>query len=395
MGSRQLPSSIIVLSTADWTQSGWTNNQHMAHELARQGFRVLYVESQGLRSPTASARDIKRIFRRLRKGLRLVRRVEPQVWAYSPLVLPFYHNPWIRRLNWSVLGGIVRLLSRLLRLQNPILWIYNPLAHELMGTLGESLTVYHCVDDLATVPGIDAKLVVPAELETVNKADVVFTTSPSLQARLAAIAPQKTHYFPNVADYGHFSKAQTPGKIPEDLATIAAPRIGFVGTIKDYKIDFDLIEQIAQARPEWAWVLIGAFEVAAPEALRERFSGLNVHFLGERPYGMLPDYLRGFDVVTLPCLLNDYTRSMFPMKFFEYLAAGKPIVATPLPALESYQGLHEVCSTSGKFISAIEEILVGESALKKQAMIAAAQENTWEGRCRGMLERLQGVWDNR
>nr|WP_242028218.1 glycosyltransferase [Pseudanabaena sp. FACHB-2040] len=264
-----------------------------------------------------------------------------------------------------------------------------------MGTLGESLTVYHCVDDLATVPGIDAKLVVPAELETVNKADVVFTTSPSLQARLAAIAPQKTHYFPNVADYGHFSKAQTPGKIPEDLATIAAPRIGFVGTIKDYKIDFDLIEQIAQARPEWAWVLIGAFEVAAPEALRERFSGLNVHFLGERPYGMLPDYLRGFDVVTLPCLLNDYTRSMFPMKFFEYLAAGKPIVATPLPALESYQGLHEVCSTSGKFISAIEEILVGESALKKQAMIAAAQENTWEGRCRGMLERLQGVWDNR
>lgn len=388
-----LPNSVIVISTADWTPSTWTNNQHMAHQLAQQGFRVLYVESQGLRSPKATARDLKRIGRRLLKGLRLIRRVEPRVWVYSPLVLPLYHRPWVKRLNRFILKHMIRLWAGLLGFKAPLLWIYNPLMHELVGTLGESRVVYHCVDDLATVPGINSALVTPAELALVAKADAVFTTSPSLQQRLAAAAGSRVHYFPNVADYDHFAAAQQPGPLPPDLAAIPAPRIGFIGTLKDYKIDFDLIEQVARQRPEWHWVLVGAFEVADGPALLQRFEGLNLHFLGERPYGDLPAYLRGFDVATLPCLLNQYTRSMFPMKFFEYLAAAKPVVATPLAALAAYQDLYFVVDTPAALIATVEGILAGRLQRDRAAILAAAQEHTWSQRCRKMLALVQAARD--
>lgn len=283
-----LPNSVIVISTADWTPSTWTNNQHMAHQLAQQGFRVLYVESQGLRSPKATARDLKRIGRRLLKGLRLIRRVETRVWVYSPLVLPLYHRPWVKRLNRFILKHMIRLWAGLLGFKAPLLWIYNPLMHELVGTLGESRVVYHCVDDLATVPGINPALVAPAELALVAKADAVFTTSPSLQQRLAAQAGSRVHYFPNVADYDHFAAAQQPGPLPPDLAAIPAPRIGFIGTLKDYKIDFDLIEQVAGSGPSGTGCWLGPLRWPTGRPCCSGLRGSTCIFWGSGPTAICP-----------------------------------------------------------------------------------------------------------
>ena len=158
-----------------------------------------------------------------------------------------------------------------------------------------------------------------------------------LQARCAQHAPGRTHYSPNVADFEHFSAARQAGPIPSDLEAILRPRIGFIGAVSEYKVDFDLIAAVADARPDWHWVLIGQLGEGQPGTSAAKLRRPNIHLLGPRPYDALPGYLRGFDVAVLPCPLNAYTRAMSPMKFFEYLAAGRPIVATPVDGIMEYR----------------------------------------------------------
>src|SRR5262249_51154926 len=152
--------------------------------------------------------------------------------------------------------------------------------------------------------------------------------------------PGRTDYCPNATDVTHFATARDGGAVPEELAAIARPRLGYVGVLSDFKIDFELIERAAALSPAWQFVFIGDEREGQGSAAIARLRARpNVHFLGWRPYALLPKYLRGIDVALLPQRLNDYTRAMFPMKYFEYLAAGKPVVATPLPALAEFAAL--------------------------------------------------------
>jgi len=387
-----LPTDILVFSTADWSQANWTNNQHMSRELARQGFRVLYLESLGLRRPTANKRDLGRIAKRGLKSLRGVRQVAPNIWVFSPLVLPFHQRRWVRRLNQWLVVSSVKLLQWWLGFRQPIVWIYNPIVASFQAQLNPAFLVYHCVDDLTTVPGISPQVVRDAEKTLVAEADAVFVTSQHLKQKLSAIAPATVHYFPNVADYDHFASARSPGALPSDLAPIPAPRIGFIGAIKDYKIDFDLIHALVQRQPDWHWVMVGEVELTGASTRWARLNAPNLHFFGYRAYTSLPDYLRGFDVVVLPCLLNDYTRSMFPMKFFEYLAAGKPIVGTRLPALTAYESLYWPVDSAEAFEQTLRSLLAGDVKPAVEAGIEAARAHTWETRCREMVSLMQSLW---
>ncbi|MGB7249648.1 MAG: glycosyltransferase, partial [Phormidesmis sp.] len=339
------PTDVIVFSTADWSERNWTNNQRVSQSLAEAGFRVLYLESLGLRQPRASKRDLQRIWRRLSKVGQGVRQVEPNLWVFSPLVIPMHHVPVVQWINQKIVVTTVQLLSRWLGFHCPILWAYNPVISAFQSQLNSSLLIYHCVDDLTTVPGISPSVVKTAEAEILQAADLVFVTSLGLNEKLSAVVPDKVHYLPNVADYQHFSQARKVGAVPDDLAAIAQPRIGFIGEIKDYKLDFELISTLAQRHPDWHWVFVGAIalttdHLANGQMLPPELQLPNLHFLGYRPYKELPNYLRGFDVAVLPCLLNDYTKSMFPMKFFEYLAAGTPVVGTRLPSLSEYESVY-------------------------------------------------------
>ena len=115
---------ILMVSTADWDNPYWTNKQHVAVELGSRGHRVLYIESQGLRRPTATRRDLGRIWRRLKRGLGPPRQVRDNIWVVSPIIIPFQHYAWVRRLNRSLLSLIVGLWSRWLGLRPTILWTY-------------------------------------------------------------------------------------------------------------------------------------------------------------------------------------------------------------------------------------------------------------------------------
>ncbi len=382
-----LPRDIIVFSTADWSEANWTNNQRMTQTLASQGFRVLYLESLGLRQPTVSRRDLGRIWRRLGKTLRGLRSVEPGIWVFSPLVIPL-QRPWVAGFNRLLLVMTVRLLTGWLGFRRSIVWAYNPTVVEFQAQLRPRLLVYHCVDDLTTVPGIPAAVVTQAEQRLLQVADLVFVTSPNLEAKLGAIAPDKIHYLPNVADYDHFSQAAAPGSVPADLQAIPQPRLGFIGALKDHKCEVEWIQTLARRHPQWQWVMIGEMELS-PEK-RACLSASNIHLLGYRPYERLPDYLRGFDVAVLPCLLNDYTRSMFPMKFFEYLAAGLPLVSTRLPALGAYEHLYRAASSADEFEQGVQAALATDH--DPAPGIEVAQQHTWQSRGQRMVALMEASW---
>jgi glycosyltransferase involved in cell wall biosynthesis len=388
---------VVLLATADWDHPFWTNKQHVALTLAELGHRVLYVESVGLRAPRLEGQDVLRIWRRLCRGLRPPRRVAPRLWVWSPLLIPAAHAGWRRRLNQMLFSRGLWLWRSWLGLRADLFWTYNPLTSLLLSLPLKDYrqSVYHCVDDLAAQPCMPSALITAEEEKLCRLSDQIFVTSPEL-LRTRSVYNSSIRYHSNVADVSHFAAARSQvGIIPEDLAQLPrGPRLGFIGAISRYKLDLDLLAALAAHRPDCQIVLIGRVGEGDPStALEPVMHCANVHHLGPKPYAQLPDYLRGFDVALLPCPLNDYTRSMFPMKFFEYLAAGVPVVATDLPALYEYKDLAHLCVTSRDFLVAIDELLIRGDRRESCSSVVSLDQLpdccSYHARTRSMLVELQ------
>ncbi|AOI69658.1 glycosyltransferase [Burkholderia ubonensis] len=381
----------VLFSTADWDEPYWTNKQHTARVLAQRGWRVLYVESPGLRAPKiASGKDWARIWRRLWSGLRSNFIGPPQreknIWVLSPMMFPAKHHwPLVRLFNQSLLKLSVSRFARRHRFTDTVVWTYHPFMLETVENLPRGPLVYHCVDDLAAVPGVDVAAFNRAQEALLRLSDAVFTTAVALRDHCLAFNAN-THYFANVVDAQHFGRALDTGPLPPDLADIPGPRLVYHGVLSDFKVDFPLILAAARSRPDWQWVFIGEEREGQRSELVSQLKELpNFHFLGYRSYEELPVYLRGMDVGLLPTLLNDYTRSMFPMKFFEYLAAGLPVVSTPLDFTRDQSGGLAVGGTTEAFVAAIERQL-HRGKLTPDESRAYVGDNTWDARTVKMLD---------
>lgn len=380
---------IVLLSTADWDNPFWTNKQHVAVELERRGHRVLYVDSLGLRRPSASTHDLQRIVKRVLRGLRPPRQVRPRLWVWSPLVVPLQRYAAARRINRWLLRAGLSLWRRRLGIRCELAWTYNPMTTTLFPTQSFDRIVYHCVDEIEAQPGMPAAEIAAAEADLLRDADFCFVTAEHLRETRGRLN-SNTHYFPNVADFDHFSQALRPETpIPADIARLPRPCIGFIGAISGYKLDFALLRALAEAKPRWSIVLIGKVGEGDPWTNVDVLRGLpNVHLLGPRSYAELPAYLKGFDTAILPNALNDYTRGMFPMKFFEYLAAGCPVVSTALPALREYRRVAELADSPADFIAAVERSVRGGGAPLAERL-AVAREHTYARRTERMMELLE------
>lgn len=383
---------ILLLSTADWNNPIWTNKQHVAIELARLGHRVLYIDSLGLRAPSANARDISRVVRRVWRALRRPRLVRERLWVWSPLVLPWHGRRWARVCNRVLLSAGSRLWLAWLRFQRVGLWTYSPVTAEYLDVRAFAWSVYHCVDEIKAQPGMPSAFLGVVEKQLSEKVGLIFTTSPMLTESRKRWNP-RTFYFPNVADYTHFTKALDEStRVPADLACLPHPRLGFIGAISGYKLDLNLICRIGELQPKWSLVLIGPVGEGDPWTDTTELRRMpNIHLLGARSYASLPAYLKGFDVALLPNRLSEYTSAMFPMKFFEYLAAGRPIVSTELPALHEFADVLYTASDAEGFVHAVERALL-ENGDQLQARLAVARQHTYESRTHKMLDMLNRVY---
>jgi glycosyltransferase involved in cell wall biosynthesis len=387
------PLDFVIFSTADWDHPSWTNKQHVAACLADMGHRILYVESLGMRAPSATARDVGRIWKRFTRLFADIRPVRENVWVLSPFSIPLQKFTLVRKTNLLLLRWKLRGLLNDLAMQNPIYWTYNPLLGELLNQKYWLKSIYHCVDEISEQPGMPAELIRQKEIELLRRIECVFVTSIRLHEEKKRYN-KETYYFPNVVDFEHFHQAVTNPAIilPDDLAKIPEPRVGFIGAISAYKLDLNLIRQIASSRPEYSFVLIGDVGDGDPYTdIKELKQLKNVYFLGHRPYAKLPEYLCGFQVCLLPFNRNQYTEYMFPMKFFEYLAAGKPVVGIDLPALRNYTGQYVVATTADAFARAIDQC-VFEPEFRDRLInsgIELARNNTYRKRTRAMLDIIE------
>jgi glycosyltransferase involved in cell wall biosynthesis len=377
-GGRSLSGKdIVCVGFADWDTELWTNQHHLMSRLAAQN-RVLFVESLGLRRPQLAGRDLARIGRRLRRGLAPPRAVDG-LHVLSPLVLPLHSNRALRALNGRLLRMQVHRAIRRLGMGHPILWAYVPQAESLIETLQAQLIVYHCVDDIAAQAGIDGASFRAAEERFAASADLVLASAPALAERMRGLS-NNVMEAPNVADTTLFASALQEGPVDPALAALAHPRVVFTGAIVSTKLDLPLLVELARARPSWSFALVGPVGSGDPRADMSLLSAEpNIHLLGARSYRDLPAVLRGADAGLIPYARNELTGSIFPMKVYEYLAAGLPVVATALPALAEVREVARA-SDAQSMALLLEEAFAQDSPAHRAERSRAAASHSWARR---------------
>ena len=226
-------------------------------------------------------------------------------------------------------------------------WYYTPMSLAVSDHFNPSLIVYDCMDELSAFKFAPQSLK-DREKELLRKADLVFTGGYSLYEAKKNRHPD-VHAFPSSIDAEHFYKARLYSIDPADQETIPHPRIGYFGVI-DERMDLNLIEGIARRKPEWHIVMVGPVAKISTDSLPKL---PNIHYLGMKSYQELPAYISGWDIAMLPFAHNESTRYISPTKTPEYLAAGKPVISTPIiDVLRQYgrNGLVNIAGTPEEFV---------------------------------------------
>jgi len=377
---------IVCVGSADWATELPINQHQLMGRLAAAN-NVLFVESLGLRRPQLAGRDLSRLWRRLRRGLRGAQPADG-LHVLSPLVLPLHHIGAVRALNRRLLRFQAGRAARRLGMRKPVLWAYVPQAEVLLDALEPSLVVYHCVDDVAAQKGVDAESFRAAEERFARSADLVLASAPALAERMRTLS-QNVLYAPNVADTPTFATALEPGPVDPAIETLPRPCLVFQGAIVATKLDVGLLAELASLRPEWSIVLVGPVGAGDPGGDLSALEGApNIHLVGSRPAGGLPLVLRGADAGLIPYAINDLTRSVFPMKVYEYLAAGLPVLATPLPALDGVEAIDTVAD-AGQLVTAAEREFAADTPERRRRRSEAAAAHSWEAR----IEEIERALD--
>jgi UDP-galactopyranose mutase len=272
-----------------------------------------------------------------------------------------------------------------------VLWYYTPLALRFTSGLSPAAVVYDCMDELSAFKGASPEL--PArERQLMAQADLVFTGGESLYQAKRGLHPS-VHAFPSSVDVRHFARARSLAREsePPDQRRLPWPRLGFFGVI-DERLDQELVASVAKARPEWQLVLVGPVVKVDPGALPK---APNIHYLGPKSYDELPSYLAGWDVALLPFARNESTRFISPTKTPEYLAAGCPVVSTPITdVIRPYgeKGAVHIADSPERFVEEIALALATDKAdpAWHRAVADLLKDKSWDRTWEAMDRLLAG-----
>jgi glycosyltransferase involved in cell wall biosynthesis len=240
-----------------------------------------------------------------------------------------------------------------------VVWYYTPMALDFTRHLRPRAVVYDCMDELSAFKNAPQCLTM-RERELFKLADLVFTGGQSLYEAKRSQHPA-VFAFPSSIDRAHFMQARTAAAEPLDQKNIPHPRLGFFGVV-DERFDVELLDAVARRKPDWQFVIIGPVVKIDPEILPKR---QNIHYLGAKSYQQLPSYIAGWDIALLLFAQNESTRYISPTKTPEYLAAGKPVVSTPIhDVVYPYGelGLVRIAGNAKEFIGAAEELLTSKTS---------------------------------
>jgi len=267
--------------------------------------------------------------------------------------------------------------------ENPVQWFYDPMAvTAFAGQLGESLTVYDCMDELSRFRGAPPELL-KREAELLTRSDVVFAGGRKL-FEAKSRGHGNCHFYGCGVDGPHFGRALEPEtEVAAELAALPKPVMGYIGVV-DERLDYELLGQLAEAVPGWSIVMVGPTTKVDPGALPRR---ANIHWLGQRSYAQLPLLAKGFDVCLMPFARNEATEYINPTKALEYMATGRPIVSTAIPdVVSNFSSVIKVAGSTEEFVSLCRAAFHRPDQEALERGMAMVADHSWES----IVSRLEG-----
>lgn len=362
----------LLCFSHDWTGDPLSKT-HLMRVLSKDN-RILWINAIANRMPTASSKDVSRIFKKLKSFAEPIREVEPNIFVLNPLAVPAYGSKAIVLINQTSLIRQVKKAMKKLGFADVVNMVFNPAAGMIAGKLGESELIYYCVDEYTAFTGSAALKDIEEKL--FRDADLVVVSAEKLYESKRQFNPN-THIIRHGTDWRHFRAAVDENlRTPPEIAGLPRPIIGFHGLLADW-VDFELIKKTAEHFSNGSVVLIGKIAVDAEQKVKVLNGISNVHFLGRKPYAELPAYCREFDVALNPFAINELTLAANPLKVREYLAAGLPVVSTDIPEVRVLEDVL-VGTDHSDFIEKIESAL---AAPKPRTEVSeSVRHESWEAK---------------
>ncbi|MEK6675356.1 MAG: glycosyltransferase [Planctomycetota bacterium] len=384
--SSPITDRIIVCIGSSWNYDP-TSKHHIMSELSKYN-DIVWVEYHGTRRPKASLHDLRSAWSALRRMMGGRSWVKPRILRVTPVVVPGARHRMVSAIHHRLLTKQIRSAVRAVPewSAKPVqIWSFAPDVPFLIGSCDEECFVYYCTDDYIRFEGFDSERIRTYEEEMLERADLVVTTSEALwkakRARRADAVLMR-----HGVDFDHFAAAwRNPPPRPDDLAKISNPLFGFFGLLHHW-IDVALLAELARQRPQYSFVLIGESKVDVSE-LR---CLSNVHLLGRRAYADLPAYCATFSAGLLPFTRHEMTRSINPIKMYEYLAAGLPILSTPLPEAERFRGPVRFGETAREFAEACDAVLEAPQESRGKTISDYVEIETWESKVAELGKLVHG-----
>lgn len=375
---------IICFSTTTWEPIPTRKQQIMKR--MPEDIRIFYVEP-----PITYIGPLKdkRIKQYLKKYKNNPFKIKENLYVFSlPPIFPFYNKlRIINKINqWKIARYIKKEIVNKFGVKKPILWTYMPNSIDLINKFDKRAVIYDCVDKHSEYNGLINKQVVDKmEEELARKSNIIFTTAEGLYSHLKEYN-NNIFLIPNGADFEHFNRARTKNRIPKEMESIKKPILGFVGVIHDW-IDLNLIEHLAKKRPELSIVLIGP--IGAGVDIETLNKCKNVFFLGRIDYKKLPEYIAQFDICLNVFKVNDLSFNVSPLKFYEYLATGKPIVSTNMPQIKNFSDVVYIAYSYDEFLKKCEDALREDNVELIEKRISYAKAASWQNKVDEMVKILK------
>lgn len=364
-----------IISFGDMQWDGpWMSRHHIVSRLARTS-RVINV------SPPLYIRDL---LKGRKDHSQTLLQVAPNLWQYQPpWFLPRTHRRRAARLLETLQALHLRRTWSRLGFRAPIYYVWHPSYLGLLNRLPRSFTCYHCYDKYSAFSGVtDPAQVTRSEEGLAEKADLILATSRALADDLVEMSGKYAHYVPHGVDYDFIEKATGRDQTPDDMQQIPRPRIGYTGRINS-KVDLALLDAVAASRPDWSFVLVGPLDSRPLELLKifERIqSRPNVYVLGNKPRHEVPVYIAAVDVGMICYRTDMWVRYGNPLKMYEYLACGKPVVATDIGSTRELSEMVHIASTPDEWVAAIESCLRLDNEEARARRREFARANSWDSR---------------
>ncbi len=372
----QLDYPIVVHCHLRW-EGVWQRPQQFLSRLSKQ-HRVLFVEGPQLREtndgPSFQLLPVSNF---------------PQITIMQTFFPAhrFHDGEWIdaerlRLLREALAGPLKGELER------PVQWFYDPMAvTSFAGKLDEHAIVYDCMDQLSQFKFAPPDLV-HRERQLLSVADVVFAGGRKLHESKSRLN-QNCHFYGCGVEVDHFSKARSDQTtIPHDLDFIHRPMLGYFGVV-DERMDYQLIERLADANPEWSIVIIGPLAKVDPNSLPVR---VNIYWLGKRDYALLPAYTKAFQVCLMPFALNEATEYINPTKALEYMAAGKQIVSTAVPdVISNFGTVVKVAESHEEFVRYCQSAVENPDYAAVERGLEMTEQNGWDSIVGKLEEHVRHV----